>query len=89
MSKTALSPEQVSRRGRELYERDIRALVESDHHGEFLALNIMTGEYEIDQSDVTALDRMGQKGNPEHVYLLRVGFPAAYRLGGRFGIERP
>lgn len=42
-----LSPKEVSRRGREIYERDIRLKVEKDYDGQFLVVDILTGAYEI------------------------------------------
>ncbi len=73
--------EEVGRRGQALYDRKIRDKVEEKHHGQFLVLDIGTGEYEIDDSDLVASKRALAKNPDAVLYGVRVGFPAAYRLG--------
>lgn len=73
--------EEVARLGREIYERDVRAKVESEHTGRFIVVDIKSGDYEIADDDLTASDRMVAK-NPEAIlYGLRIGRRAAYRIG--------
>ena len=48
---------EIVRRGQALYDQRIRAKVEGSHKGEFLVLDIESGEYEIDASEVAALQR--------------------------------
>lgn len=73
--------EEVIRLGREIYEQKIRAGVELEHDGEFVVVDIVTGEYEVDADDVAASDRAIVK-NPDAVLcFLRVGRTAAYRIG--------
>lgn len=74
--------EEISRRGKELYERRIRADVESGHAGKFLVVDVTTGEYEVADDDMTASDRAMEKNPDAVLYGIRIGEPAAYRLGG-------
>ena len=77
------STEEIVRRGREIYEREVCAEVEDSHDGEFVVVDVTTGAWEVDEDDVAASDRL-LAGNPEAVlYFARVGRPAAYRLGAR------
>ncbi|MCA1718501.1 MAG: hypothetical protein LC781_17315 [Actinobacteria bacterium] len=39
--------DEVARRGEELYERSVRALVEPENDGRFLALDVESGDYEL------------------------------------------
>ncbi|MGH3089492.1 MAG: hypothetical protein ACRDSJ_19550 [Rubrobacteraceae bacterium] len=39
--------EEIARRGREIYERDIRRKVEAEHTGEFLVIDVTTDDYEL------------------------------------------
>jgi hypothetical protein len=81
------SPEEIARCGEAIYERDIRPKVESDHFGEFVIVDILTGEYEVARDDLTASHRMLAR-NPEAVmYGIRIGSTAAYRIG-EFGTDR-
>ena len=79
--------DEIVRRGEELYERDIRPKVEPDHHGCFLALDIETGEYEIDSQDILAIQRAKAKRPDAALYIVRVGYRSAYKLGGRFQVS--
>ena len=76
--------EEIARRGREIYERDIRSEeFGREHDGEFLVVDVTAGEYEIDPDEARAFDRAEDK-NPEGLfYLMRVGHRAAHRIGTR------
>lgn len=63
-----------------MYDRQIRSQVETSHKGKFLVLDIETGEYEIDVSEVAALQRARAKNPDAALYILRVGYPTVYRL---------
>lgn len=70
MSDSMPTKDEIARRGREIYERDIRADVARDHDGEFLVVDVATGEY-------------AEAKNPKGLfYLMRVGRPAVHRIGG-------
>ena len=73
--------EEIVRRGEAIYERQIRDTVEAKHTGKFLVLDIETGDYEVDQDELAAVDRAKAKHPDAPLYLLRVGFPAAVTLG--------
>jgi hypothetical protein len=76
--------EEVGRRAHEIYERDLRHLVEPDHIGKFLLLDVETGEYEIDTSELAAGHRAEAKrpGGARSRFLFRIGYPAAHKIGG-------
>lgn len=76
-----LTKEEVVRRGRDIYEREIRARVEPEHDGEFLVVDVTTGSYEVDESDIAASDRAVEKNPHAVLYLMRVNRLAAYRIG--------
>ena len=59
-----------------IYEAKIRHLVEPERHGEYLALDVKTGEYEIDIDDMAANSRMLERHSPETLVMMRIGFPA-------------
>lgn len=82
MGDSMLTKDEIARRGREIYERDIRAKVEREHDGEFLVIDVTTGDYAVGRDDEEVFDRAESK-NPEGLfYLMRVGRPAAHRIGG-------
>ena len=67
------SPEEASRRGDEIYERDIRAQVEPKHNAEIVAIDIDTGEWEVDIDEDEAADRLEARLPDAQIYVLRVG----------------
>lgn len=75
-------PEEIARCGEAIYDRDIRAKVEPDHVGEFVVVDVVTGEYEVDQDDLTASHRLLARSPEAVMYGIRIGFPAAYRIRG-------
>ncbi len=72
---------EIIRRGEELYAQKIRTKVEGKRNGEFLALDIESGDYEIAPDELAALDRLKRKHPDAVPYILRVGFPTAVKLG--------
>ena len=76
------TPGEIVRRGQERYERDIRANVEAENKGKMLALDIETGDYEMAEDSLSALDRLQARRPDAPVYILRVGYPTAVKIGG-------
>ena len=74
--------DEVVRRGQEIYDRDLRAAVEPEHRGEFIVIDIETGDYEIDAREVAAIRRSIAKHPDGRRCLLRIGFPYTHRIGG-------
>ncbi len=73
--------EEIVERGQLLYEQRIRHEVESESEGKFLVLDVESGLFEIDASDLEAMQR-ARAANPDAaLYVVRIGFPTAYRLG--------
>ena len=74
---------QSAERGQALYDAQIRAQVEGEHHGKFLILDVNTGDYEIDAEDLAACHRLLERRPNAVLFGVRVGHRAAYRLGLR------
>ena len=82
MPHSRFSSAEIAQRGQALYDEHIRAKVEAGCQGKFLAVDIETGEYEIDVDELAALQRAKAKHPEAALYLVRVGSSTAYRLGG-------
>lgn len=89
MPRSRYTAEEVARRGREIYERRLREDAEREHAGEFLVVDITTGEYEVAEDDLAASDRALSKNPDAILYGIRVGEPAAYRIGESRGVTHP
>ena len=83
MPHPTLTAEEIARRGEEIYSRDLRARLETEENrGKFLIIDIATGAYEIDKEDLAATERLLARTPNTITYGLRIGYEAAYELGG-------
>jgi hypothetical protein len=89
VSHAPLTPDEIAERGEEIYKRELRAKVEPDYRGQFLVIDIHSGAYEIDADDLTASKRLLARHPNAEIYGLRIGYPAAYRIGGQSLRMRP
>ena len=75
--------EETARLGDEIYRRDIRAQVEADHDGEYVAIDVDSGNWAIAESELAASDLLlPQCPDAIDVWLLRVGYRAVASIGG-------
>lgn len=77
-----MTPEEACRRGWETYVSQIRSKVEEGNIGSFCVIDVLTGQYEIDDEDllrpIPALEV-----NPDAVlYIVRIGYRTAYHFRG-------
>jgi hypothetical protein len=73
--------EEFARRGKEIYSK-IKHLVDEGNHGKILAIDIETGEYEVDESDIVAVDRLFARLPDPQVFCLRIGYRTVLRFRG-------
>lgn len=77
--------EEFARRGEGIYDRQIRAAIEADHYGEFVAIDIDSGAYEVDANELAASDRLLARAPNAQIWLQRVGSRYVRRFGPRGG----
>ncbi|MCZ0938436.1 MAG: hypothetical protein OXJ55_07350 [Caldilineaceae bacterium] len=80
--------EEVASKGDSIYRQQLQGTVEPEHSGSFLVIDIETGAYEIDVDDLMATKRLLASFPDAVIYGLRIGFPTAYRIGGRFTVNQ-
>jgi hypothetical protein len=80
------SAEEVAERGEALYESQVRPLVADGNRGKFVVIDIETGAWEMDADDLTATKRALARRPDAVLYGVRVGYPTAYRLGGKSAV---
>ena len=79
------SKEEFARRGDELYEQHVRPNVRDEDEGKYVAIDIITGDFEIDESDLAASDRLQARSPGSQTWLTRVGSRYYHRFGPRRG----
>jgi hypothetical protein len=71
--------EQV-RRGEEIYQQQVRPLVEAGNHGKIVAIDVDSGAFEVADDLRTADTRLFARFPEAQIYYVRIGYPAVYRL---------
>jgi hypothetical protein len=74
------SKEELARRGQELYESGIRQQVEAGNDDKIVAIDIETGEFEVDETLMGATDRLFERQPDAQPWTLRIGHSAVYHL---------
>ncbi len=74
--------EEAVRLGKEIYERDILPQVEADHFGEYVAIDVETGDWAVADTTRVAVERLRAR-RPRAVDVLceRVGYRALRSFG--------
>jgi hypothetical protein len=82
------SHEEFARRGDEIYDRDIRPQVEAAHQGEIVAIDIESGDWEIDPDEMAASDRLEARRPDAQIWIVRVGsrYVRQYGFGREVGV---
>jgi hypothetical protein len=77
------SKEELARRGQELYESGIRQQVEVGNDGKIVAIDIETGDFEVDETVMGATDRLFDRQLDAQPWTIRIGHNAVYHFGSR------
>lgn len=78
--------ETLNRQGRRLYDEKLKALLEPQHKGRFVAIEPTTGEYYLGDTDAEAL-LTAHAAHPEsRFYLKRIGYDYTHKIGG-YGVH--
>ena len=80
--KPRYSKEEFAKRGDAIFEKDIRPHLKNEDDDDFVALDIETGAYEIDASEMAACDRLRARVPDAQIWLRRVGSRFAHSFGG-------
>ncbi len=80
MATPKYSIDEVCDRGEKIYEERIKLLVEPHETGKFIAIDIESGDYEIDEEMLAASRRLRVRRPDSLRYGGRVGYDSAYRI---------
>ncbi|MGE0544412.1 MAG: hypothetical protein AB7R89_29980 [Dehalococcoidia bacterium] len=75
------SKDEFARRGRDIYERNIRPRVEREHQGRIVAIDIESGAFEVADDVLTASDHLLSHHPDAQTWFVRVGSRALHRFG--------
>jgi hypothetical protein len=72
---------EILRKADAVYNRDIRRDVEPQHNGEHIALDVESGDYELDSSESAARERLCARRPDARVAMGRIGSSFLTNLG--------
>jgi hypothetical protein len=76
-----LSPDEIVEVGKRLYTDSVRAKVEAHHAGQFLVLDVESGDYQIGEDDAQASLALLSRRPDAVLYGVRIGDDVAYTIG--------
>ncbi len=89
MPQTTYTPEEIGRIGTAIYRRQLRPQVMPHCKGQFLILDIESGDSEIDADDTSAEERLRARRPAGVLFGLRIGYTSVYILSGRMIEDAP
>jgi len=67
--------------GGDIFDRQVRPALRPEDDGKFVAIDVETGDYEMDDDDYAAVARLRSRKPAADVWLMRAGYRAAYKMG--------
>ena len=80
MSALKLTPEEIGARGEAIYSSQLRAILEPDHHGEFVAIDVETGDCAVAGEAHEASDQLRSRRPAASILVERIGYPAVFHV---------
>jgi hypothetical protein len=80
MPSTKRTLPELRRLAEEIFERQIRSSLQPADDGKFVAIDVDTGDYEIDADDYAAIMRLKSRRASADTWLMRAGYPTAYQI---------
>ncbi|HEY3330158.1 MAG TPA: hypothetical protein VGK19_09080 [Capsulimonadaceae bacterium] len=77
------SADEIADKGLAIYNSRLRSTLESEHMGEFAAIDINSGEYGLGLTIVDALDAVTARIPNASCYVVKIGYTSAVALGSR------
>ena len=82
MAATNRTLDELAGLGGAIFDQTVRPALRPDVDGTFVAVDVETGEYEIDADDYAAVARLRSRQPEADVWLMRAGYPTTYKDGG-------
>ena len=76
------SKEEFARRGDAIVESRVRPHLTAADEDKFVAIDVETGEFELDKNEMKAADRLRQRVPDAQIWLVHVTLGYLHRFGG-------
>jgi hypothetical protein len=77
------SKEEFAQRGDLIYQTQISPQVETGNHGKIVAIDIETGDFEVANSTILAVDKLYERKPDAQPWVIRIGHRAVFSFGSR------
>jgi len=81
-TETGLTLDEIADRGQALYEQRLRDQVETAYFGQYLVIDIASGDYEIGPEHLATAKRLRARLPDASLYGIKIGYPATVAIGG-------
>lgn len=81
-----LSPDQIAKRGEEIYQEKLKSKYEPENNGKFLAIEIESEEDFLGETLDEAFEKTKIKYPGRLFHFIKIGFPSVYTLSHRISL---
>ena len=81
MPTTKRTLDELDRLGQDVFDRQVRPALRPEDDGKFVAIDVDSGDYEIDEDDFAAIEGLRSRKPTADIWVMRAGYRAAYRIG--------
>jgi hypothetical protein len=67
--------------GGDIFDRQVRPALRPEDDAKFVAIDVETGDYEMDEDDYAAVARLRSRQPAADIWLMQAGYPTTYRIG--------
>jgi hypothetical protein len=76
-----LSKEEHALRGTAIYENQIRAQIEKNNYGKVVAIDVETGEFDLDEETLPAAEKLLARCPHAQIWFVRIGHRGLHKFG--------
>jgi len=73
--------DELATRGIERFERQVKPVLRPEDDGKFVAVDVDTGDFEMDRDDYIAVMRLRSRNPEAEIWLMRAGSSVTCRIG--------
>jgi hypothetical protein len=81
MPTTKRTLDELAALGEAIFDQRVRSALRPEDNDKFVAIDVDTGDYELDMDDYGAVARLRARKPGADIWLMRVGHPTTYRIG--------
>jgi hypothetical protein len=79
---TTPTPDEVAKKGEEIYNSKLKAILEPTQNGRFVAIDVETADYFLGDTILQALEEAQKKYPTKLFHTIKVGFQGVFKMGG-------